>query len=139
MDIKDPKLILTNPLYCLGQLHQDCAKPHGLLVSEEGFIKTGTNLISLKGPTCYIRSFLGHLKEPSNEGDTNPLTCIGSVHPECVAPREPFLPEDVFIFTGKNFIERHGAAKYIRYLLQHLKNPNNYGYKEIFVETDEAE
>lgn len=61
----------------------------------------------------------------------NPLYCLGSVHPECIEPREPVMSEDAFVKAGVEFIKQEGAEAYIRLLLQNLKDPIEFGYQQV--------
>jgi hypothetical protein len=54
---------------------------------------------------------------------TNPLFALGKVHSSCVEYVRPIISEEKFIEEGVNFIQKEGAEKYIRLLLQNLKDP----------------
>jgi len=62
---------------------------------------------------------------------SNPLTCLGGVHPFCCSactPKKALISEEQFIEAAVKAIETEGARKFIRAMLDNLKDPSTYGW-----------
>ena len=63
MEQNDIVRIMTNPFYCIGQVHANFSRPHMTIISEEEFIAAGAKLIREIGAAQYIRLVLENLKD----------------------------------------------------------------------------
>jgi hypothetical protein len=58
----DIRRMLSNPFYCLRQIHPDFAIEHEPIISEQQFIEAGARLIQEIGPEKYLKELLENLK-----------------------------------------------------------------------------